>query len=153
MTPTENAPITTPIGCFWLHTHEQTIVALSAKPPVTAVDMGLHALMQTWLDHYFAGQSVTADLLPLAPEGSAFRVRVWTALQTIGWGQVQSYGEVAKRLNSSPRAVGGAVAANPIPIVIPCHRVIGTNRALRGYSAMGGVESKRFLLALEGGNF
>jgi methylated-DNA-[protein]-cysteine S-methyltransferase len=88
--------------------------------------------------------------LPLAPRGSAFQQQVWTQLQLIGYGETASYGEIALRLgrtNAASRAVGLANGQNPIPIVIPCHRVIGANGTLTGYA--GGVERKRILLDLE----
>ena len=88
--------------------------------------------------------------LPLAPRGSDFQRRVWTQLQEIGYGETASYGQVAGRLgmtNAASRAVGLANGRNPIPIVIPCHRVIGANGTLTGYA--GGLERKQLLLGLE----
>jgi methylated-DNA-[protein]-cysteine S-methyltransferase len=88
--------------------------------------------------------------LPLDPVGSAFQKAVWGQLLKIGYGDTASYGEVAKRLgrtNTASRAVGLANGSNPIPIVIPCHRVIGVNGTLTGYA--GGVERKQTLLELE----
>jgi methylated-DNA-[protein]-cysteine S-methyltransferase len=88
--------------------------------------------------------------LPLAPHGSDFQRRVWAELQEIGYGETASYGQVAGRLgmtNAASRAVGLANGRNPIPIVIPCHRVIGADGTLTGYA--GGLERKRLLLGLE----
>jgi methylated-DNA-[protein]-cysteine S-methyltransferase len=88
--------------------------------------------------------------LPLAPEGSAFQQKVWEQLLGIGWGETASYGEIAHRLgmtNAASRAVGLANGRNPIPIVIPCHRVIGANGTLTGYA--GGLDRKQLLLSLE----
>jgi methylated-DNA-[protein]-cysteine S-methyltransferase len=88
--------------------------------------------------------------LPLAPVGSAFQQRVWEQLRGIGYGETASYGEIAARLgmtNAASRAVGLANGRNPIPIVIPCHRVIGANGTLTGYA--GGIERKQSLLTLE----
>ena len=88
--------------------------------------------------------------LPLAPVGSDFQQRVWEQLQLIGYGETASYGQVAHRLgltNAASRAVGLANGRNPIPIVIPCHRVIGANGTLTGYA--GGLERKQALLELE----
>jgi len=88
--------------------------------------------------------------LPLAPHGSDFQRRVWAQLQEIGYGETASYGQVAGRLgmtNAASRAVGLANGRNPIPIVIPCHRVIGANGTLTGYA--GGLERKQMLLGLE----
>ena len=88
--------------------------------------------------------------LPLAPRGTAFQQRVWEQLRGIGYGETASYGEVAHRLgmtNAASRAVGLANGRNPIPIVIPCHRVIGANGTLTGYA--GGLPRKQTLLELE----
>jgi len=75
---------------------------------------------------------------------------VWRAMQQIPAGKTKSYGEVARAIASSPRAVGTACGRNPIPIVIPCHRIVAAGGALGGYSGQGGAETKRFLLRLEG---
>lgn len=99
-----------------------------------------------WLDAYFAGQTLPS-LPPLAPKGSAFRQSVWEHLLKIPCGQTRTYGELARDLGSSPRAIGGAVGHNPISILIPCHRVVGADGNLTGYA--GGVDRKRFLLELE----
>jgi len=88
--------------------------------------------------------------LPLAPVGSTFQQAVWQQLQLIEYGETASYGEIARRLgksNAASRAVGLANGSNPIPIVIPCHRVIGANGTLTGYA--GGIERKQTLLELE----
>ncbi len=98
---------------------------------------------------YFAGDLTDFDL-PLAPEGSDFQQRVWTQLRTIGYGETATYGAIAHRLgmtNAASRAVGLANGRNPIPIVIPCHRVIGADGTLTGYA--GGLERKQVLLDLE----
>ncbi len=103
------------------------------------------------LEEYFAGERTDFDL-PLAPEGSAFQRAVWEQLRAIGHGETATYGEIAARLgrtNAASRAVGLANGANPIPIVIPCHRVIGADGTLTGYA--GGVERKQALLDLEQG--
>ncbi len=88
--------------------------------------------------------------LPLAPIGTPFQVRVWEQLRLIGYGQTASYGEVARRLGmtgAAARAVGLANGRNPIPIVVPCHRVVGAKGTLTGYA--GGIERKQALLDLE----
>ena len=97
------------------------------------------------LDAYFTGVRTTFDL-PLAPLGSEFQQRVWSALQEIPYGRTESYGELAERIGSpgGARAVGLANGRNPIGIVIPCHRVIGSNGSLSGYA--GGLDRKRWLL-------
>ena len=101
------------------------------------------------LTAYFARELREFDL-PLAPEGSAFQRLVWDQLRQVRWGETASYGEIAHRLghtNAASRAVGLANGRNPIPIVIPCHRVIGANGTLTGYA--GGLERKQTLLDLE----
>jgi len=100
------------------------------------------------LDAYFAG-TLTRFTLPLAPRGSDFQQRVWKALQEIPYGQTVSYGELAERVGSpgGARAVGLANGRNPIGIVIPCHRVVGTSGSLTGYG--GGLDRKKRLLDLE----
>jgi methylated-DNA-[protein]-cysteine S-methyltransferase len=100
------------------------------------------------LREYFAGERTDFDL-PLAPSGSEFQRRVWEELRTVGYGAVTDYGSLGARIGRSgaARAVGRANATNPIPIVIPCHRVIGANGSLTGYA--GGLPAKRLLLDLE----
>ena len=102
------------------------------------------------LEGYFAGDRRGFDL-PLAPEGTPFQREVWSALREIPYGETRSYGEVARRLGRSnaSRAVGAANGRNPIPIIIPCHRVIGADGSLTGFG--GGLEIKRRLLELEAG--
>ena len=102
------------------------------------------------LKEYFAGQRHRFDL-PLAPEGTPFQQRVWRALLDIPYGETISYGELASQIGqrSASRAVGLANGSNPLPIVIPCHRVIGSNGKLTGYG--GGLPIKERLLALERG--
>ena len=108
-----------------------------------------------WLDLYFAGKKPEITSLPLAPKGGAFRQAVWKILCEIPYGQVTTYGEIAKKIAAqqnrqtmSAQAVGGAVGHNPISIIIPCHRVVGTNGSLTGYA--GGLDKKIRLLELEG---
>ena len=105
-----------------------------------------------WLEAYFAQRDLP-PLPPLAPRGSEFRQRAWKLLLEIPFGETTTYGALTERLKAagvpaSPQAVGGAVGHNPISILIPCHRVVGTDGSLTGYA--GGVAKKRFLLELEG---
>jgi methylated-DNA-[protein]-cysteine S-methyltransferase len=102
------------------------------------------------LDAYFEGELVAFDL-PLELDGTEFQRRCWLALATIPYGQTVSYGEQARRLgfgSDKARAVGAANGSNPLPIVLPCHRVIGADGSLTGFG--GGLQVKRFLLELEG---
>lgn len=101
-----------------------------------------------WLDVYFSGKD-PGFLPPLHPQGSPFRQTVWDILLTIPRGQTMTYGEIARRLGvHSAQAVGGAVGHNPISILIPCHRVVGSDGSLTGYA--GGFDRKTRLLQLEG---
>jgi len=98
---------------------------------------------------YFAGRRRRFEL-PLAPAGTAFQRQVWDALATIPWGELRSYADIARAIErpTAVRAVGAANGRNPLPIVVPCHRVIGSNGSLTGFA--GGLEIKRQLLELEG---
>ncbi len=101
------------------------------------------------LNQYFSGERRDFEL-PLAPPGTPFQRRVWTEMARIPFGATASYGALARELGSVARAVGGACGANPIPIVIPCHRVLGAGGALGGFSGGTGSATKRALLELEG---
>lgn len=112
-------------------------------------DHPLLAEARRQLTAYFARDLKEFDL-PLAPGGSAFQQQVWSQLAKIGYGETASYGEIAVRLgrtNAASRAVGLANGSNPIPIVVPCHRVVGANGSLTGFA--GGLERKQTLLGLE----
>lgn len=87
--------------------------------------------------------------LPLRPQGTAFQQRVWAALLAIPYGETRTYGDLAKDLKTAPRAIGLGCGRNPLPILIPCHRVIASTGGLGGYSGDGGVETKKALLDLE----
>lgn len=103
------------------------------------------------LDAYFSG-NLTRFSIKLDPHGTAFQKRVWTLLETIPYGETRSYGQLARLLGdvNLSRAVGGANGTNPIPIIYPCHRVIGANGQLTGYG--GGIHRKETLLRLEARN-
>ncbi|MGH7584656.1 MAG: methylated-DNA--[protein]-cysteine S-methyltransferase [Gemmatimonadales bacterium] len=107
------------------------------------------AAAQTQLEEYFAGTRTRFNL-PLRPDGSSFQQQVWARLREIPFGTTISYSELARRTGdpSAVRAVGGANARNPLPIVVPCHRVIGADGSLTGFG--GGIERKRWLLTHEG---
>lgn len=108
-----------------------------------------HSLWVNQILNYLSGNLKTFDI-PLQPAGSDFQKEVWKALLTIPYGKTITYGQLADRLgsNANPRNVGGANGANPIAIIIPCHRVVGSNMKLTGYA--GGIERKKKLLELEG---
>jgi methylated-DNA-[protein]-cysteine S-methyltransferase len=144
-----------------LHTPIGPITVSAEADSIVAVDWGwgrdqtpspLLLRAQTWLHAYFDGE-IGPMTLPLAPAGTAYRQRVWSTICGIRPGETRSYQMVAQLAGGSPRSVGGAMAANPIPILIPCHRVIGSGLrgggAIGGYSGGDGVETKSFLLDLE----
>lgn len=119
-------------------------------PPAGAVwDDDRCAAVRAQLEEYFRGERGAFDL-PLAPAGSDFQRRVWDELARIPFGATVNYAQLAARVGrpGAARAVGRANATNPIPIVLPCHRVIGSNGSLTGYA--GGIDAKRRLLELEG---
>lgn len=99
------------------------------------------------LDEYFAGTRRAFDL-PLAPAGTAFQHRMWAALARIPYGTTRTYAALARELGTAPRAVGLANGRNPLSVVVPCHRLLGTGGSLTGYA--GGVARKQALLELEG---
>jgi len=164
------APYTTtyssPLGPLTLASNGNSLLALwldgqkyfgEGTPPRLQQNhsLPLFAQVTAWLDAYFAGQNPAASQLPLAPQGSAFRQAVWELLTQIPYGQVTTYGALARQMEAklgipkmACQAVGGAVGHNPISIIIPCHRVVGTNGSLTGYG--GGLKRKLQLLQLEG---
>lgn len=101
------------------------------------------------LEAYFNGALTEFDL-PLDPAGSPFQKRVWAAMAEIPYGETATYGSLARRLKTSARPVGGACRANPLPIVVPCHRVVAAGGTAGGYSGKGGLSTKSLLLGLEG---
>ncbi|NMB41263.1 MAG: methylated-DNA--[protein]-cysteine S-methyltransferase [Firmicutes bacterium] len=118
-------------------------------------DLPVFAAGKEWLEQYFAGEKPAISQLPLAPAGSEFRKAVWAVLCDIPYGRVTTYGKIAKiianrmnKKNMSSQAIGGAVGHNPIGIIIPCHRVVGSNGSLTGYA--GGIDIKVKLLEHEG---
>lgn len=120
------------------------------RPGVRDDEQPVLAAARAQLDEYFDRRRQVFDL-PLAPAGTVFQQRVWQALLDVPYGATTSYGEIARRLGQPPgasRAVGLANGSNPISIIIPCHRVIGSDGSLTGYG--GGLDRKRYLLDLEG---
>jgi methylated-DNA-[protein]-cysteine S-methyltransferase len=146
--------LTTPIGELLLTADDDgalTAVHLPNRHPDTTGwerDDELLAEARRQFTEYFAGERTTFDL-PLRPHGAPFQLRVWDALLRIPYGETASYGELARELGhpTAARAVGAANGRNPLAIVVPCHRVIGSNGTLTGYA--GGLECKRALLDLE----
>ncbi len=147
-----------PVGDITVTEEEGRIVSLDWGWVPEQRETPLLAEARHQLDRYFdgafagpgPGPAGAAFDLPLAPPGSAFQQRVWRAMLGIPLGRTASYGELARGLASSARAVGGACGRNPIPILVPCHRVLAAAGGAGGYSGAGGLETKRLLLALEG---
>jgi methylated-DNA-[protein]-cysteine S-methyltransferase len=123
-------------------------VTLSHPDTATTENWQLCNEAQTQLEEYFSGKRTVFDL-PLQPQGTDFQQAVWKALQQIPFGETRSYGDIAQAIGKpkASRAIGQANNKNPIAIVIPCHRVIGSNHQLTGYA--GGLWRKEFLLDLE----
>jgi methylated-DNA-[protein]-cysteine S-methyltransferase len=112
-------------------------------------DYPVFKALRAWLVDYFAGKRIDPQkLFKLRPQGTEFRQKVWKALLDIPYGRLSSYGAIAKQTGFHPRAVGGAVGHNPVSLLIPCHRVVGSDGKLTGYA--GGLDRKKALLALEG---
>ena len=144
----------TPIGPLTLHAHDGALTGVWMEddfelperpgnaPPLTDARIQLEA--------YFVGKLRAFDL-PLAPEGTEFQLRVWSELSKIPYGETISYGELARRVGDpgAARAVGLANGKNPLPVIVPCHRVIGADGSLTGFG--GGLDRKRRLLELEAG--
>lgn len=148
------AVITSPLGRLLLNTDGKALVKLEfTELPVSdkRKDTGSDVLASTirQLQEYFSGERTDFEL-HLSPEGTRFQKRVWQALRNIPFGQTTTYGQLSEKLGDpkAVRAVGTANGRNPIPIIIPCHRVIGSGQKLTGYS--GGIERKRWLLQHEG---
>lgn len=156
MTQSAHTSIESPVGTLTLVATGKALSGLFMvdqrhRPPDERFgepDPGLFGAAIDQLEAYFAGERATFDL-PLAAVGTAFQRAVWDALRQIPYGETASYGEIARRVGrpGASRAVGLANGANPISIVVPCHRVVGADGSLTGYG--GGLERKRFLLDLE----
>ena len=136
-----------PIGDLTISAEDNIIVSLDWG---WAQEQNTNTLLQdakSQLNDYFDGLRKNFDL-SLEPPGTNFQQRVWSMMEQIPYGKTITYGEIAKALGSSARAVGMACGANPIPVIIPCHRVVAAND-MGGYSGDGGIETKRALLHLE----
>jgi methylated-DNA-[protein]-cysteine S-methyltransferase len=139
--------ISSPVGQLAIEATDDAIVRIRWSDAPAGNGSPLLAEAARQLALYFAGQLTRFDL-PLAPGGSAFDRRVWAAMQAIPYGETRTYGELAHATDSGPRAIGGACGRNPIPIIVPCHRVLARG-GLGGYSGGTGLPTKRILLDLE----
>lgn len=138
-----------PFGDMTLFSEDDALIALDWGRGADPSPSPLLNRAVDQLQRYFDGDLEAFDL-PLRPEGTAFEQKVWREMQAIPYGATMSYGDLAARIGSVARAVGRASARNPLPILIPCHRVLAANGALTGYSGEGGIETKAALLRLEG---
>lgn len=152
--------IDTPLGELWIAGTDEGLsnISLPTQRSLSAAhkwsedwqfDANAFAEARRQLSAYFASE-LKQFSVPLAPQGTAFRKQVWNALCDVPWGETVSYGDIAKRIDrpSASRAVGAANGANALPIIVPCHRIIGASGKLTGYA--GGLHIKQFLLELEG---
>lgn len=137
-----------PVGDITVSEQDGEIVALDWGWGRDQTPTPLLERTRQQLEDYFDGGMTSFDL-PLAPAGTSFQRAVWSEMQKIPPGHTKTYGDVATTLTSAARAVGVACGANPIPIIIPCHRILAAN-SLGGYSGSGGIETKVALLRLEG---
>lgn len=146
------AVIATPLGRLGIHAQEAltSIDFVSSRIPLKVPCTPLARKVSAQLKAYFTDSSTRFDL-PLASGGTRFQQRTWQALQRIPSGKARTYGELARTLKSAPRAVGGACRANPIPIVVPCHRVVAANGpgGFMGATRGRALDIKRWLLEHE----
>lgn len=139
-----------PIGALTVFIEDNAIIVIEAgRVPEGNNQDPLLKEARAQLDAYFDGKLREFDL-PVNPAGPPRRQEIWRAMANIPYGTTLSYGEFAKQMQSSARAIGGACGANPIPIVLPCHRVLAADGKIGGFSFSGGAETKRQLLQLEG---
>jgi methylated-DNA-[protein]-cysteine S-methyltransferase len=146
---TAEITVQSPLGPLTLVESDGAIVAVNWRAAKVETETPLLATAAAQLHGYFYCELKSFEL-PLMPAGTAFNQRVWRAMQAIPRGRTRTYGDIARELNGDARAVGAACGANPIPILIPCHRVTAAAGALGGYSGKGGGTTKKFLLELEG---
>ena len=141
--------IPSPIGPLTIEQEGEAIVAVrwGRAPQEAPTPLLQEAARQ--LGEYFAGARHDFDL-PLNPAGSPLEQSVWAAMARIPYGQTRSYGEIASEVGDTPQSVGSACGSNPIPVIIPCHRVLAAQGRLGGYSGAGGTKTKTALLVLEG---
>ena len=138
-----------PIGPISIFSEDEKIVALDWDRVEADGDSPVLRDAADQLRRYF-DDSLEAFDLPLRPAGSDHELSVWRVMSEIPFGELRSYGDLASQVGSVARAVGGACGRNPIPIIIPCHRVVGANGSMTGFSGGKGVETKEWLLRHEG---
>ncbi|HJQ56614.1 MAG TPA: methylated-DNA--[protein]-cysteine S-methyltransferase [Vineibacter sp.] len=148
---TARVRLPSPVGGLEVEATEAAVVAVhwTDDATIAATPSGLLAEARSQLEAYFAGRLRKFDL-PLAPAGSSFERDVWRTMCDIAHGATMTYGDIAGAVGGEARDVGTACGTNPIPVVIPCHRVLGAGGRMVGYSGRGRIETKRWLLVHEG---
>ena len=141
--------VKSPLGDLMLFADDSAIIVLEFGNGPTGDSSPLLKEAGSQLVAYFEGKLKVFDL-PLNARGTDFQKSVWELMLEIPYGSTRSYGEVANDLNSAPRAVGGACGKNPIPIIVPCHRILAANKGIGGFSGGTGTDTKIALLRLEG---
>jgi len=136
-----------PVGDLTVSEEDAELVSVDWGWVEVQTETPLLARARDQLQEYFDGERRSFDL-PLSPRGSAYQRKVWQALSAIPYGQTRTYAEIANTAGGSPRSIGQANGRNPLPLLIPCHRVVNTG-GLGGYSGGDGPETKRWLLARE----
>ena len=139
----------TPVGPITVFEDSDCLVAVEWGRAPDAGKTPLLEEARRQLDAYF-DRTLTDFDLPLSPTGSPFQQAIWAAMRRIPYGAMRTYGDLAREIDGSAQAVGGACGDNQIPIIIPCHRVVGADGHMVGYSGAGGLETKQALLRLEG---
>jgi methylated-DNA-[protein]-cysteine S-methyltransferase len=138
-----------PVGRLLLRERDGAIVAIDWNGAEdTSETSPVLRSAKSALERYFAGTLTDFDT-PRTPAGTLFQRRAWDEMCRIPYGETITYGELARRVGSAPRAVGGACGSNPIPIIVPCHRVVAAAGKPGGYSGMGGLDTKAWLLSHE----
>lgn len=149
----ETLTLKSPVGTLTLFAENEAIVALEWGEGAGAKRASASPVLndaRAALETYFKTGALDVSQIKLDPHGTPFQKRAWREMSKLKPGQTKSYGDLARTLKTSARALGGACAKNPIPILIPCHRVLGAGGALANYSGGDGPETKRTLLRLEG---
>jgi methylated-DNA-[protein]-cysteine S-methyltransferase len=137
-----------PIGDLTVSEEDGIIVSLDFGWSPFQTKNEILSKAKFWCDSYFDGENPLMDL-PLAPFGTKYQRQIYKAIQGVSYGKTKTYSQIAEITASHSRPVGRACGSNPIPLLIPCHRVMGKNGSLTGYSGGEGTETKKFLLELE----
>jgi len=140
--------VMTPVGTLSIFEEDEKIIVVEWGQAPESETTPLLKETKAQLSAYFSAKLTDFDL-PLAPHGTEHQKKVWDQMCEIPFGETWTYGDIAKNIGSAGQAVGGACGRNPIPIIIPCHRVVGAGGKMTGYSGLGGVDTKLQLLRME----